>query len=242
MSYEYSDVREYAGGLIFNGGNTDNRTTLNADTLRVTTSDGSYEAFVGNKTDGSFPGVSISSNVSGGTGGAYLGNASTVSGGKTYPICGVYAYSEVPAINYAVQPFDFHVNSSGLKYSNTPGENPLIQKISDSGLIVYNSTSAANKGTVLQMASGGVNYIQLACVAGTQGENNPILGLTVRNKAGTTSSRMRWDGLSVAVANGESCKVVTDGLYLDDGAGNTCYLKFEGGKLLINGKEIATKE
>lgn len=33
-----------------------------------------------------------------------------------------------------------------------------------------------------------------------------------------------------------------DGLYLTDGSGNTCYLKFEGGKLKINGKEIATLE
>lgn len=35
---------------------------------------------------------------------------------------------------------------------------------------------------------------------------------------------------------------MTDGLYLEDKSGNTCYLKFEGGKLKINGKEIATIE
>lgn len=259
MAYKYTNVREYDGGLIFEDRNKGLTRADTAGGLVVNLNE-KVSAGVASATN---PYVFVNADLSGGSGGAYLGNMHSTVNDKTYPLCGLYAYGQTPTINYAIQPFDFHVNASSLKYTNTPGENPVIQKISDCGVMFCNINTAANRGTVMQMASGGVGYIQIGCVTGNQGNDNPSLGFTARDgEASNRYGRLRWDGLtvkglgdtkttvesgSVTVYNAENAgtrlKMVDDGLYWECDDGTTIYLKFTpDGIVTINGKEIATKE
>lgn len=73
--------------------------------------------------------------------------------------------------------------------------------------------------------------------------NNTQVAIQDTTAGQITQASLKKDGVYFqSISSGESCKMVADGLYLVDGAENTCYLKFENGKLLINGKEIATVE
>lgn len=126
---------------------------------------------------------------------------------------------------------------SGTHLYSTEIQSKFVQVMQDStakSLIEY------NKITVYTNTYNGYDTVHGDGYFYVQGRNNgKVVGLW-NNQKFTIGENLNLN--PYLSHTGAYCALQTNGLYLDDGTGNTCYLKFEGGKLLINGKEIATVE
>lgn len=179
MSYKYTNVREYQGGLIFEDRKNQNRVTVNSDAVEI-------------YSRGSFLDLKK----------------------------GVKIYDNDTTKNVTI-------NINGISYKqdhNTPDRPYFSLDFDgyDSALNFYTKTDEFQSFS--RMNNGMLKFTYLAPNENFATEVSGIFGVKVLDEIKRKNNQM-----------------TADGLYITDG-NNTCYLKFEDGKLKINGKEIATIE
>lgn len=151
-------------------------------------------------------------------------------------------YGETGTVNYIISQDNMHA------FVNQTGADGKVLCQILAGVNPQNGTILDNTGITLSDLTGAKHRIRYdgSTLVGDNSAtlfNNDLVAIQNTTTGQITQASLKKDGVYFqSVSSGESCKMVADGLYLVDGAGNTCYLKFEGGKLLINGKEIATVE
>lgn len=201
MSYKYTNVREYKGGLVFEDAKNQKNVVVNSGGVEIYGKENSITQHTTFNANGFTDNQKVNESFYDLKRGIKLYNADST-GYVTFSTTGVVYGVPHGLPQNACFRIDF-ANQTVMRFYSTADDSTTQAGLSSSLITLGYSSRTAQKT------------------------------ITMTSQEGLAFADERNGGINL---------FKTDGLYLKDGSGNTCYLKFEGGKLKINGKEIATLE